>query len=256
MNNFETLLRAHDPGADTPDYSDAERRDFLSNAIAPAAPSRRRRGWRIGAVAAAMVTVAGLGVGNLAGSNATARAEEILTEAAINAVDPPTQPGQYWKVTATGDYGGVDACGDNFVETSYLSVEGNRPSWYIESDNRAPGCAPAVQDRTWTLTKSPNEMVDSWRWPSPSFFASLPRDVEQLRSRLYTDAEGVSPSSTDAGVVVLVDYALTYGAPQRTSAQQCSRCSKPSLVLRWPTKWFWTVATSPSSPSRDKRSRR
>lgn len=212
MTDIDTLLRTTDPGADTTDFNDAERRRILGRALNPESSSKRR-GWRIGAVAAAALLVTALGLGNFLGTDTTARADEILTEAAINAVDPPATADQYWKVTATADYGSSEACGESFTETHYLSVDGSRPSWYVESYDTAPGCPPLGEDRMWTLTSSPNAMADSWRWPSPKFLASLPRDVEQLRSRLYADAEGVSVSSADVGVFVLVDYALTYGAP-------------------------------------------
>lgn len=213
MTDIDTLLRAADPAAGVPDYSDAERRHILVRAIAPTTPPKRRAGLRIGAVAAAVVMVTAVGVSNLVGTGATARADQILTEAAINAVDPPATADQYWKMTGTADYGTGEVCGESFTETHYLAVDGNRPSWYVESYDTAPGCPPLGEDRIWTLTKSPNAMVDSWRWPSPAFLASLPRDPEQLRSRLYADAKGIGASSTDAGVFVLIDYALTYGAP-------------------------------------------
>lgn len=70
----------------------------------PQQPSRRRLGWRIGAVAAAALTAIGLAC-NLGGSSAEARADERLAEAAINAVDPVAQPGQYWKIVTTTSVG-------------------------------------------------------------------------------------------------------------------------------------------------------
>jgi len=54
-------------------------------------------------------------------------------------------------------------------------------------------------------------MMDNWRWPSPAFLASLPRDVDQLRSRLLADAEGVA-NAPDAGVFVIAADVLTYGS--------------------------------------------
>ncbi len=212
MNDLDTLLRAADPAAETRDFTDAERRAILTSALTPQQAPKRRLGWRIGAVAAAALTAIGLGIGNLGGSSAEARADEVLTEAAINAVDPPSRPDQYWEVTAARDYG-TDGCAMS-DEIYYLSVSGDQPTWYLSRDT-SPAACPGEPEAsyTWTLPKSPNEMVDSWRWPSPAFLASLPRDVDQLRERLYQDAEGGAVSGRDVGVFLLVGYALTYGAP-------------------------------------------
>ena len=48
MTDIDTLLRAADPAAGVPDYSDAECRHLLVRAIAPTTPPKRRAGWRIG----------------------------------------------------------------------------------------------------------------------------------------------------------------------------------------------------------------
>ena len=68
MTDIDTLLRAADPAAGVPDYSDAECRHILVRAIAPTTPPKRRAGWRIGAVASAMVMVTAVGVSNLVGT--------------------------------------------------------------------------------------------------------------------------------------------------------------------------------------------
>lgn len=215
MTDIETLLKSADPGAETLGYTEAERRDLLARSIAPE-PKRSRLGWRLAAVAAATATVIGIGASSLATPAISARAEEVLTQAAINAVDQPAEPDQYWEITEHALGGGEldDPCRESYVEKRYLSVDGNQPSWYF-SDNAAPeDCQSRDEDPTpdqyaWAWSKSPNELADNWYWPSPSFLASLPRDVDQLRARMEADSEGLSDSGL--GVYSLALNALDSG---------------------------------------------
>ncbi len=234
MNDLDTLLRAADPAAETPDFTDAERRAILTAALTPQQPSRRRLGWRIGAVAAATLTAIGLGIGNLGGSSAEARADEALSQAAINAVDPVAQPGQYWKIVTTADSvdlvtsgedidedGAVSAeeqqelrCPRTVSRTEYVAVDGSRPSWFAQSRKDKPEAPAACQGllggpgdpEVWTTNLAPNDYVEeSWQMPSTAFLAALPRDFGSLRERLYADSDGRGTSPDSSAFVYAAD---------------------------------------------------
>lgn len=202
MKDIDTLLREADPAAHTPDYTEAERRDLLAAALTSPPRRRSRLLPRLAAVAAATALVAWVGVSQLAGSGATARAEEVLTEAAINAVDEPARPDQYWEITQEGS-AGDPACPESSIERRYIAVDGNRPSWYYLKDT-SPNCHPDTpnpDESGWQWAKSPNEMVDSWTYPSPKFLASLPRDPIALRDKMAADSRKMNfmEEALDAG---------------------------------------------------------
>ncbi len=228
MTHIDTLLRAADPAAETPDFTDAERRAILTGATAEQ-KIPERRGWRIGAVAAATLLVVGIGAGSLGGSGATARADEALSRAAINAADPATRPGQYWEITSTGhtragisfqEPGQLEAvsvdCAASQVRTEYVSVDGSQPDWYVDASvfDTGPGVPEpcrqlaeiSPETAPWTTDLSSNEYrSESWQVPSPAFLASLPRDVDQLRERLYRDSAGRGRGSDAEAFVYVAD---------------------------------------------------
>lgn len=213
MHDITTLLRNADPGAETAPYTEDQRAVILARAVAPVTPPRRRLGIRIGAVAAATLVVIGIGTSNLATPSISARAAEVLSEAAINAKDPVAKPGQYWEIAS--DYvGGSSDCPETYLDRRYVSVDGTKPTldW---SENTSPACRgelseePRISASIWS--RSPNELADNWSWPSPKFLASLPRDVDQLRDRMYADSAGLA-ASDDLGVFVLASEALESGA--------------------------------------------
>ncbi|NHB84626.1 hypothetical protein G7085_08450 [Tessaracoccus sp. HDW20] len=128
----------------------------------------------------------------------------MLTQAAINAVDPPAEPGQFWLIstTSTGvaEYSDPDQesgeCAYKTIDLTYVSVTGESPSWFVSSaaevaSNQQP-CVDSSSLRSDTFTNDiiPNQRPASWQHPSPAFLASLPRDVTQLRERLYEDSRG------------------------------------------------------------------
>lgn len=204
MTSIDTLLKSADPGASTPDYTQAERSDILTRSIQQASPKHRRIGGRVAAVAAVTLAVIGIGASNLAAPSISAHAEEILTQAAINATDPDTRPGQYWRIdtTATQTAGFVDegpqaVCSRTQQRTEYVSVDGTTPTWFVAEtswvagEDADPLCLELEgETSSWTTDLAPNEFPDSWQAPSPGFLASLPRDVSQLRDRVYADSEG------------------------------------------------------------------
>lgn len=200
MRDIDSLLRRNDPAADTPDYLPQQRQRILAGALT--GPPPRRREVRIGAVAATLALVAGLGYTNLTDFMEEARADDVLTEAAIRAVDPETRADQYWKITTGGQStisgeGGV--CIVEIGRVEYVAVDGTRPSWYVDEPAKLVrqvtgegDCAPSWTEReAWTMNVSPADApTESWQVPTPQFLAALPRDVDALRGRLYADTAG------------------------------------------------------------------
>lgn len=230
MRDITTLLQHADPSPDTPGFSDDERASILRRALSDEPAPRRRRALRIGAVAAASALVATLGFNSVSGMAASARADEILALAAINAVDPKAEPDQWWRVETSGEYtyaskgtdprtGETDdsACIVRKTRTDYVAVDGSRPSVFVDS----PGTIVEVlrghceldfsaRERVWGYDTAPAEEPASWQQPTPAFLAGLPRDTNQLRARLYADSEGKG-SDPDSQVHVQVIDALSSG---------------------------------------------
>ena len=197
MRDIETLLRETDPAAHTPAYSQDERRRLLTQALTAPTP-RRSHKWRIAAVAAASALVVGLGLFQPPGTGATAQAQEVLTEAAINAVDEPTEPGQYWKIVNQGETLLIDnaaTCLVRFTDTMYVSVDGTEPTWYDRTQRElaqvlhGDGCRVDGPPEAWAGDLGPNDLPASWQSPSMRFFAELPRDPDALLERLQADTE-------------------------------------------------------------------
>lgn len=64
----------------------------------------------------------------------------------------------------------------------------------------SPGIPP------WTTDLSSNEYrSESWQVPSPAFLTSLPRDVGQLRDRLYRDSAGRGRGSDAEAFIYVAD---------------------------------------------------
>lgn len=178
-------------------YGDGERSRLLTEAVTAPTP-RRSRKWGVAAVAAASALVVGLGVFQLQGTGATAHAQEVLTEAAINAVDEPTEPGQYWKIVTEGEslvIEGEGTCLVRFSDTMYVSVDGTEPTWFDRRQRelsevlQGNGCRIDGPAEAWAGDLGPNELPASWQSPSMRFFTELPRDPDALLDRLYADTE-------------------------------------------------------------------
>lgn len=204
MHDITTLLRNADPGAETAPYTEDQRAVILARAVAPVTPPRRRLGIRIGAVAAATLVVIGIGTSNLATPSISARAEEVLTEAAINAKDPVTKPGQYWRITtsSTGvaqvDHGDRGSAECRWIQerTEFVSVDGATASWFVDEGGWVREAADPLCDQeddgrqVWTTDIAPNDGPSGWASPSRAFLDSLPRDPSPLRARIYAETAG------------------------------------------------------------------
>lgn len=235
---FEAILRDSDPAAEVGPYDADARRRLLdaaasdmddtvvdggdsgsSAATSPPQKPRHRRGRVLLAACAALV-VAGLGYQSVTASVGAAEAAEVLGQAAIHASDPPAKPGQYWEITRIGTnlYDG----GDGQVERVYLvrtthidyvAVDGRRPSWFARRPaaiiRQVSGPPQAAGGRgrgsSWTTNLSPEQKPAWWGEPSPSWFASLPRDTSKLRARLYADTEGHGSNHDDEAFVYIAD---------------------------------------------------
>lgn len=219
MPDIETQLRETDPAANTQPYTDEERRRILDAALSANPRPVRRRGLRAFAVAAAAALVVGLGVVSYNDSAAVAMADEALKEAAINAVDPPAEPHQYWKMTVTEftTNGGHEdfLCVVKATYIDYVSVDGSKPTWFDrparEKVRQVYGdeCT-GLPGQAWVGDKTPSQLPASWYSPTPEMIASLPRDVDALRERLYKDTKGQG-RGTDHAVHTAVTDMLVSG---------------------------------------------
>ena len=236
---FEEILRDADPAADVAPYGADARRRLLDAAISEAddaaaadggdattrtatSPRRgsRHRRVRVLLAACAALVVASLGYQSVTASVGAAEAAEVLGQAAIHASDPPAKPGQYWEITRIGtnlaDGGDGESDRRYLVRTThiaYVSVDGRRPTWLVAK--------PAVtvrqvfgppQERgghgrgeAWTSNLSPEQKPGWWGEPSPSWFASLPREAGKLRARLYADTEGHGNNPDDEAFIYIAD---------------------------------------------------
>ena len=188
MRDITTLLRDADPSPDTPAYTDTERARILSAATATSRSSGKTW-WRVGAVAAAATLVTAIGVINLGGpGGATAAANDVLTQAAINAVDPPVRPDQWWEITRSSvneqDLEGAP-CLIASERTDWLVVDGSKPLIFVEQ----PATLSKQLDPTRPCDLSqfnPNPYVMTFDKPpypgrGVAYFAGLPRDRAELR---------------------------------------------------------------------------
>ncbi|MFT4227685.1 CU044_5270 family protein [Micropruina sp.] len=222
---FEDRLRAADPAAEVGPYDADARRRLLDAAMTEAMdvaplPLPRRRRVRMLLAACAALVASGLGYQSITASVGAAQAADVLGQAAIHASDPPAKPGQFWEITRIGTnlYDG----GDGQVERTYLvrtthidyvAVDGRRPSWFVRRPaSTIRQVSGPTQDRggrgrgfSWTTNLSPEQKPAWWSEPSPSWFASLPRDVDRLRARLYADTEGHGSNHDDEAFIYIAD---------------------------------------------------
>ena len=194
-----------------------------------AIPRRVRRTVAVLAAACALIA-APVGL-SLTGrpTGASVAAAGVLDTAAIHAIDPPASADQYWKITTTGGQAatrhatrdGTDVSSTWWVldrTIAYVAVDGARPTyteWATGLSQRqltgGPGWSPMPRETSIETTNlTPNDLPGGWQTPNPTFLAALPRDVDQLRERLYTDAEGHG-QSVDGEVVVYVADVLRSG---------------------------------------------
>lgn len=191
-----------------------------------------RRVRRTVAVLAAACALVALPVGvSLTGRQAGASAEAagVLDTAALHASDPAAAGDQYWRITTVG--GSTDTRYETRDGTEvrstwwivnrtvrYVAVDGARPTyteWTPGVSQRqltgGPGWSPTPRDVTIQTTNlTPNDLPGGWQTPNPAFLASLPRDVNALRERLYADVEGHG-RSPDGEVLVYVADLLRSG---------------------------------------------
>ena len=218
--NIDTLLKHTDPAAAVPPYSDGQRRQILDDVVSSKPASRPRKLLRWAAVAAAIL-VAGFGGWNVFGWVGMAQANDVLTRAAINATDPPATASQYWKLTTSGTIThefDSTLCLMNFTDVEYVAVDGSRPSWHVRGkrtvNQRIHGSEDCESQRPaeiWTSDLSPNDYPDGGYFsPTAEFIASLPRDVEALRKKLYDD-NGDKGSFPDRGVYFAIADLLRTG---------------------------------------------
>jgi RNA polymerase sigma-70 factor (ECF subfamily) len=217
-------LRQHDPAAHMPAFSATERDRILQNAIRTAPPTvrtREQRTIRVLVAASAALVVGGLGYQSVAVGAATAHASELLAQAAIRATDPVSRPGQYWELTSSGtslvtEYAGLDTRVwlTRTTNTDYVAVDGKRPSWFIREPTTverqllgtpADRTTPYTKTAVWTTNLTPEQIPASWNQPSPTWLASLPRDTQALRDRLYADNQGHGNNLDDQAFTAVAD---------------------------------------------------
>lgn len=216
MRDIESLLRTSDPAADTPDYSDDQRRDLLATAIT-AEPRQPRRRIRIAAAAVAGALALGMGGFAVDATVAEARADDALKTAAINVVDVPTRPGQYWQVSTVDDSSGAwqpedDGYGiwcvarERVEYYAYYSVDGTQKDYHYNAEREFVELMEgdpkrchykAVPAEAFASTPEDNKRHAGWSSPTPEFLATLPRDVDALRDELYKAGEKIDDRPDD-----------------------------------------------------------
>ena len=219
-----TLLRSADPVAPMGALDDVPviRQPYART------PRRRSRLALVLAGAAAVGVVAlGLGVVPLpwthgtASPAAAAALDRAASAADITARDEVARPDQYWRITSRGQ--SICYCGEGTVllagtSTTYVPVDGSRPSWWTSSGSRVvrvlTGSRPSTDQldtpETATDNLTPNDIPGTWQQPNPAWLAALPRDTRDLRDRLYDDTSGHGLSH-DGEVLVYVADVLRSG---------------------------------------------
>lgn len=219
---FEEKLRSVDPAAEAGPYGADVRRRLLDAAMTEAidaVPARRPRGRvRMLLAACAALVVTGLGYQSITASVGAAQAADVLGQAAIHASDPPAKPSQYWEITRTGTTWYSDEDHRGFLvrttHIEYVAVDGRRPSWFVREQAQTirqlfgptpPAPMTWAAGDSWTSNLSPEQKPSWWSEPSPSWFASLPRDVDELRALLYADTEGHGNNHDDEAFIYVAD---------------------------------------------------
>lgn len=228
---FEDLMRAADPAGGFPDYTADDRDRLLRPVLAePTQPATRRR-WRhtrwLTAAAAAVLAIGLLVVPGLGlfPSGATAAAKGLLDKAVIAAVDPPTRPDQYWRITVDsitndslspegelGDPGTIWAL-RHTQRISYVAVDGSRPSWYVDRTGpfirQISGPPTPLPEEDWTTTEVWTTDLSA-RDEDYIGILDLPTDPAALRTKLYQLGHDQG-ASEDEGVLELISGILQEG---------------------------------------------
>lgn len=195
-------LAAADPAADASGYSPSQC-DAVTEAILGGSTPVHHRTLRPGRrvkvtfVAASVIAVIAALATVHSPAGASDAARSVLVTSATNASDPPAKPSQYWEMTQTSPQGRT--------HTEYVAVDGNRPSYYLDTYPAGGG-----QPEIWTTNLTPNQSPGMWQAPTSAFWATLPRDPNALRERLYEDTRGRG-NSTDGEVFVYIADFLRSG---------------------------------------------
>lgn len=221
VDRFDDLMREADPAKGQAPLP-VDRREAILTAARRRDerldPRRPRWGRRL-AVAASVLAVAagGLVVQSVTGAAPSAEAQGVLDRAALIAKDPAARPGQYWRITRKSEHTvGYEAQGGQFVcvlaenRVSYVSVDGSRPSWFVDEPRvrlrqLLGSVCPTAPGGTWTTPLAPNLEAPTWGNPTPSWLAGLPRDPAALRARLYADSAGQGSGPDDEAFVTVAD---------------------------------------------------
>ncbi len=227
MNDFEQLMTAHDPARDLAPLDDATTRSIVDRATRD--PRRRSRWRRWSTVAAALALVGGVGAWQLlTPSAAEARADEALRLAAVQAVDPTTTAGQWWRFTVTNATP-EDYCPDNresdcrerlleWTGIDYVDPTGTRaPVRLRELNQRWSDPEGTTTDGEPGKSGRPEPFGfidrdnDAEHAGSPAWVAAIPTDTEALHTWLYAGTEDDEVAWSNA-----VDALQTGALPART----------------------------------------
>lgn len=193
--SFIELMHDADPATHVEPATPQCRAAILEASMA-ARPARRPSRWVRPLVAASIagaLALTGLAASGLMGETPEARADALLAEAAINATDPPAEPGQYWEITTTYEQllGYDDAEYKlEWWDQEFIDVSGDRPTWYaVRMDETYTLLRGSEREKLahdepdyWVWTSTPKEQPSGW-WEGK--IPDLPRDPGALRQRLY-----------------------------------------------------------------------
>lgn len=211
--DLRILLQAVDPAENLNGYSSAQAQAIVDRIVGDAAAYRAQRPRAHARVAlSAGLAAAALVVGVVAVSDrfgphgASDAARAVLVQAAAQAADPPARADQWWRIASTG----VDRDGVARVQTTYVAVDGSRPSVIVQETYAAGLTGDRTSRSVWGMNLAPNQLPGTWQAPNAAFLASLPRDVPSLTERLRTDTAGHG-QSPDGEVVVYIADVLRSG---------------------------------------------
>ena len=211
--DLRTFLQAADPAGELAGYSPTTAQALVDRIVGDSAAYRAHRPRpRARAGLTAGLAVAALVVGVLVVSDrfgppgASDAASAVLGQAAAQAADPPARADQWWRIASTG----VDRDGVARVQTTYVAVDGSRPSVIVQETYAAGLTGDRTSRSVWGMNLAPNQLPGTWQAPNAAFLASLPRDVHSLTERLRTDTAGHG-QSPDGEVVVYITDVLRSG---------------------------------------------
>ena len=207
MNNqdLREQLRAGDPARSVAARDEYTITDCVARTTASSSkvtPLRRRRGRRIAIAAsiAAAIALSPVIKFGLQPPISQAAADFLLQTADTIPSGPTPRAGQYWKVTTEQ----WQAASENESERRSTHI------MYSPAFGEAASYIGILEERvapedSW-YRHSVGKSQGSWQEPTPAFISGLPREVEELRAKLYRDTEGHGSTTDGSAFAYAMDF--------------------------------------------------